>query len=167
MPVSRLRFLSASGAATASLVAGAVQSATVAEGATAPPSVAVGKAKAFQVGKAVAFHYPDAEAPALAVKIGHKVDGGVGPEGDIVAYSQLCVHRGCPVSYNAVARTFVCPCHYRCTIPNAASARHRHATTNLPRITLAYDPDPTRSRRQGARIDLRALRQRKAGLIDG
>jgi len=141
MPVSRLRFLSASGAATASLVAGAVQSATVAEGATAPPSVAVGKAKAFQVGKAVAFHYPDAEAPALAVKIGHKVDGGVGPEGDIVAYSQLCVHRGCPVSYNAVARTFVCPCHYSVYDPERSGQLViGHATTNLPRITLAYDP---------------------------
>lgn len=141
MPVSRLRFLSASGAATASLVAGAVQNATVAEGATALPSVAVGKAKAFQVGKAVAFHYPDAEAPALAVKIGHKVEGGVGPEGDIVAYSQLCVHRGCPVSYNAAARTFVCPCHYSVYDPERSGQLViGHATTNLPRITLAYDP---------------------------
>jgi len=141
MPVSRLRFLSASGAATASLVAGAVQNATVAEGATASPSVAIGKAKAFQVGKAVGFHYPDAEAPALAVKIGHKVDGGVGPEGDIVAYSQLCVHRGCPVSYNAVARTFVCPCHYSVYDPERSGQLViGHATTNLPRIVLAYDP---------------------------
>ena len=89
MPVSRLRFLSASGAATASLVAGAVQNPPVAEGATAAPRVAVGQAKAFLVGKPVAFHYPDAQAPALAVKIGHKVDGGVGPDGDIVAYKAV------------------------------------------------------------------------------
>jgi arsenite oxidase small subunit len=150
MAVSRLRFLSASGAATASLVAGAAQNATIAEGAAALPRVAVGKAKAFQVGKPVAFHYPDAEAPALAVKIGHKVEDGVGPEGDIVAYSQLCVHRGCPVSYNAGTRTFVCPCHYSVYDPERSGQLViGHATTNLPRITLAYDPSSDEIRATG------------------
>lgn len=140
MPVSRLRFLSASGAATASLVAGAVQNPSIAEGATAPLSVAIAKAKAFNVGHPVEFHYPDSEAPALAVKIGHRVDGGVGPDGDIVAYSQLCVHRGCPVAYNAAARTFVCPCHYSVyDSERSGQLVIGHATTNLPRITLAYD----------------------------
>ena len=141
MAVSRLRFLTASGAATASLVAcGPQSSTTTAEAPSPPPPVAVAKAKSFQVGKAVAFQYPDAQAPALAVKMGQKVEGGVGPDGDIVAYSQLCVHRGCPVSYHAGTRTFVCPCHYSVYDPERSGQLViGHATTNLPRITLAYD----------------------------
>src|ERR1017187_3941176 len=99
MSVSRSRFLRASGAslATAGLAAAAIPRE---EAQAADPSVVIAKAAQMQVGRPTYFHYPDAQAPAIAVRLGRKVDGGTGPNGDIVAYSQICVHKGCPVAYN-------------------------------------------------------------------
>ncbi len=96
MSVSRRGFLTAGGAiavATGShLPVGAAEA--------REPHVPVGKAKHFVVGKPVSFNYPDAQAPALAIRMSSAVPNGVGPHGDIIAYSQLCVHKGCPVGYN-------------------------------------------------------------------
>ena len=67
-------------------------------------------------------------------------EGGVGPHGDIVAYSRICVHKGCPVNYDASREIFVCPCHY--SVYDASKTGEvivGHATTSLPRITLEYD----------------------------
>lgn len=47
----------------------------------------------------VSFAYPDAASPCTALKLGSRVPGGVGPDGDIVAYSAMCTHMGCPVIY--------------------------------------------------------------------
>ena len=92
MSVSRRGFLTAGGAiavATGShLPVGAAEA--------REPHVPVGKAKHFVVGKPVSFNYPDAQAPALAIRMSSAVPNGVGPHGDIIAYSQLCVHKGCP-----------------------------------------------------------------------
>ena len=56
--------------------------------------------------------YPDAESPGVLVKLGRSVPGGVGPSGDIVAYSILCPHKGYQLLYNTGDRTLNCPGHY-------------------------------------------------------
>jgi len=38
--------------------------------------------------------YPDPDSPGVLLKLGQAVEGGVGPESDIVAYSVLCPHKG-------------------------------------------------------------------------
>ena len=88
----------------------------------------------------VAFTYPDAASPCAAVKLGSRVPGGVGPEGDIVAYSTMCTHMGCPVTYEPATKTFKCPCHF--SIFDAEKAGQMvvgQATENLPRVRLLYD----------------------------
>ena len=45
--------------------------------------------------------YPDADAPGVLLKLGAKVPGGVGPEGDIVGFTTICPHKGFPLNYNA------------------------------------------------------------------
>jgi len=88
----------------------------------------------------VSFTYPDAASPCIAVKLGSRVPGGVGPEGDIVAYSAMCTHMGCPVEYEAATKTFKCPCHF--SIFDAEKAGQMvvgQATENLPRVRLQYD----------------------------
>jgi arsenite oxidase small subunit len=137
--VSRGRFISASTAAAA--IAGLVNSPASAEPVPRPHRTSLGKARHFAIGKPVNFTYPDKDAPALAVRLSSAIPGGVGPGGDIVAYSQLCVHKGCPVSYSAETEVFVCPCHYSVyDADKAGEVVIGHATTKLPRILLAYDP---------------------------
>jgi arsenite oxidase small subunit len=139
MPVSRGRFLrlTSSGAVAAAGAAAATEAAVL----SAPDArVIVGKATGFQVGKQVSFTYPDSQSPAVAVRVSHPVEGGVGPGRDIVAYSRICVHKGCPVNYDASREIFVCPCHY--SVYDAGKEGEvvvGHATTNLPRILLHYD----------------------------
>jgi arsenite oxidase small subunit len=100
----------------------------------------VGKAKKLKVNEPLAFIYPDASSPCALIKMGQAVPGGVGPEGDIVAYSTVCTHQGCPVAYNAEERVFKCPCHF--TIFDAEKSGQMvcgQATENLPRIVLEYN----------------------------
>ncbi len=104
------------------------------------PRKVVGKATAMGANVVGAFAYPDASSPCAAVKLGSPVAGGVGPDGDIVAYSTLCTHMGCPVSYDASSKTFKCPCHYSMfDAEKSGQMICGQATENLPRVLLEYD----------------------------
>ena len=104
-------------------------------------SKTVGHAKKLKKGVAVSFTYPDAASPCTLVKTGKRVLGGVGPDGDIVAYSSLCTHMGCPVAFDAQSATFKCPCHYSTFDAEMGGQMVAgQATENLPRILLEHDP---------------------------
>ncbi len=147
--LSRRHFFKVSGglAAGAGLATGAIpNTAQAATGADAGSTVlpyprkALGAAAQLKVGQAVAFTYPDASSPCTLLKMGKAVEGGVGPERDIVAYSTLCTHMGCPVSFDAQSGCFKCPCHYS-TFDAEKSGQMvcGQATEDLPRIVLQYD----------------------------
>ncbi|WP_442808582.1 arsenate reductase (azurin) small subunit [Trinickia soli] len=87
-----------------------------------------------------AFTFPDASSPCAVVKMGTPVPGGVGPERDIVAFSVLCTHMGCPVSYDSATREFRCPCHFS-TFDAEKSGQmiSGQATEKLPAIVLDYN----------------------------
>lgn len=90
----------------------------------------------------VTFTYPDAGSPCVLLKTGRPVQGGVGPDGDIVAYSQLCTHMGCPIAYDGEARTFKCGCHFSIFDPEMNGQMvDGQATENLPRVLLAINED--------------------------
>jgi arsenite oxidase small subunit len=104
------------------------------------PKTPVGSASKMATGKPVMFNYPDASSPCAAVKLGTPVAGGVGPDRDIVAYSTLCTHMGCPVAYDSGTNTFKCGCHF--SLFDAEKAGQMicgQATENLPRIRLDYN----------------------------
>lgn len=104
------------------------------------PSKPVAMAGKMPINQAVAFTFTDASSPCAAIKMGHPVAGGVGPDGDIVAYSTLCTHMGCPVSYDTIQMTFKCPCHF--SIFDADKQGQMvcgQATENLPQIVLEYN----------------------------
>ena len=44
------------------------------------------------------------------MKLGTLAIGGVGPQQDIVAFTALCTHMGCPVAFKE--GRFICPCHF-------------------------------------------------------
>jgi arsenite oxidase small subunit len=143
--VSRRQFLkltggAAVGAAAVSTDARAAASAD-AGGAVLPyKAKVVGKAGLLASDHAVAFTFPDASSPCALLKLGTAVPGGVGPDQDIVAYSTMCTHMGCGVSYDSAQRVFSCPCHF--SVFDAEKSGEMvcgQATENLPRIVLKYD----------------------------
>lgn len=145
--LSRRGFLKAGGggvAVGAAVSVGAVVAspeARAAAGAVLPyETKVVGHAGKLAVGRPVTFAYPDDASPCTLVKIGRAVPGGVGPDGDIVAYSSLCTHMGCPVLYDGASSTFRCPCHYS-TFDAELSGQMicGQATENLPQIVLRHD----------------------------
>jgi len=106
------------------------------------PRKAVGRVAGMQVNAPVSFQYPDASSPCAMLKMGRKVPGGVGPEGDIVAFSTMCTHMGCPVVYDAQARAFKCPCHFSQFDPEMSGQMIcGQATENLPQVTLSVSSD--------------------------
>ena len=104
------------------------------------PKKAVGIVNKMPLNQAVAFNYPDASSPCYAIRMGSAVPGGVGPNGDIVAYSSLCTHMGCPVAYDGDSRIFKCNSHFSMFDPERNGQMIcGQATENLPQIKLEYD----------------------------
>ncbi|MEK8088563.1 arsenate reductase (azurin) small subunit [Thermithiobacillus plumbiphilus] len=104
------------------------------------PSTPVTKAQALKAGTPVTFNYPDASSPCTLLKMGEPVIGGVGPDKDIVAYSTLCTHMGCPLAYDAKQARFKCGCHFSMFDPSKGGQMIiGQATENLPQIELEYD----------------------------
>ncbi len=104
------------------------------------PTKAVAQVGRMALNTPVSFTYPDAASPCTALKLGTRVPGGVGPDGDIVAYSAMCTHMGCPVAYDASTKVFKCPCHFSMfDAEKAGQMIVGQATENLPRVRLHYD----------------------------
>jgi arsenite oxidase small subunit len=146
--VSRREFLKVSGGLAAGAGVAALGATATAQAATGEVGRAtlpykpqtVGHARKMKVNEPIAFSFPDASSPCTAIKMGTAVPGGVGPDRDIVAYSVLCTHMGCQVSYDKADRTFKCPCHYS-TFDAEMSGQMvcGQATETLPQIVLQYN----------------------------
>jgi len=76
------------------------------------PSTRLANISELETDVPLAASYPDADSPVVLVKLGRRVPGGAGPDGDIVGYSVLCPHKGYPLSYHAADKTLNCPGHY-------------------------------------------------------
>ncbi len=62
------------------------------------PSSRLGNVKDLKVNEPMDVAYPDADAPGVLLKLGKAVEGGAGPDGDIVGFSTVCPHKGFPLS---------------------------------------------------------------------
>ena len=71
--------------------------------------------KTLTVNKPVYFNYPLDNTPNFLVKLGQKAVGGVGPDQDIIAFSEICQHLGCDVAYQSKGQSGgpvgTCHCH--------------------------------------------------------
>lgn len=84
--------------------------------------------------------YPDDDAPGVLIKLGRAVEGGAGPDGDIVGFSVICPHKGFPLLYNAGDKTLNCPGHYsRFDCERGGLEIWGQATQNLPQYSLRVD----------------------------
>lgn len=84
--------------------------------------------------------YPDEGSPGVLLKLGRPAENGAGPDGDIVAFTTQCPHKGYPLIYSAEDSVFNCPGHYARFDPEKGGLEiWGHATQNLPQFTLRVD----------------------------
>ncbi len=104
------------------------------------PSTKLGNVADLKANEAMDVTYPDADAPGVLLKLGKKVPGGAGPDGDIVGFTTICPHKGFPLAYNASDNTFNCPGHYSRFDAEAGGQQvWGHSTENLPQYVLRID----------------------------
>ena len=143
--VGRRRFLSGAGVAAAGAAATAVMPAGEAKAAVPTarvtyPSAKLGNVKDLKINEPVDVAYPDSDAPGVLIKMGKRVQGGAGPDGDIVGFTTICPHKGYPLRYDARDRTLTCPGHYSRFDPEKGGLEvWGHATQNLPQYQLRVD----------------------------
>lgn len=104
------------------------------------PSNRLGNVSELSVNKPLDVAYPDDEAPGVLLRLGTPVEGGVGPDGDIVGFTTVCPHKGYSMNYMAEDRTFNCPAHFsRFDVEAGGQQVWGHATQNLPQYVLRVD----------------------------
>lgn len=144
MSISRRGFIKLTGAGAVSSVAGGVaaqedRSATV-QAAASYPEITIARLADLSENEPVAFQYPDSSSLCELIKCGRAVPGGIGPDQDIVAYSILCPHMGCPTQYDRESRRYRCGCHFSLFDPEMDGQQIMgQATQDLPRVLLKLD----------------------------
>jgi len=143
--VGRRQFLHGSAVAAAGVAAAATVTPS-ASAAAAPrarvdyPSARLANVKDLKKNEPLDIEYPDADSPGVLIKLGQRVPGGAGPEGDIVAYSVLCPHKGYQLLYHAADKTLNCPGHYsRFDTEMEGQQIFGMANQSLPKFNLRID----------------------------
>ena len=142
--VGRRSFLRGSTVGAAGIAAGSVLPAGPARARNLArvtfPSSRLANVADLTVNEPLDIAYPDPDSPGVLLKLGAPVEGGAGPDGDIVAFSVLCPHKGWLLSYNAGDKTLNCPGHYsRFDCEAGGQQTWGHATQNLPQFELRVD----------------------------
>ena len=108
------------------------------------PRQTVASLNQLTTGAPVAFDYPAAGLSNYVVKLGRPVATGVGPDGDIVAFSRVCTHMGCVIEeYHADHHTLgPCPCHFTTfDFAKNGGVVLGQASQNLPQVVLQQNGD--------------------------
>ena len=104
------------------------------------PANRLGNISDLETNVPVEISYPDVASPGVLLKLGTRVRDGAGPDGDIVAFSTMCPHRGFGLTYRADDRTLNCPAHYsRFDCEKGGQQIIGQATQNLPQFVLRID----------------------------
>ncbi len=117
------------------------------------PVIKVGNVNDLKVNSPLSFNYPLEETPNFLVKLGVASEGGVGPDGDIVAFSAICQHLGCIWGYVDSGASPKCDATYKATTPvgyccchgsayeldNGAKVISGPAPRPVPQVILNFD----------------------------
>jgi arsenite oxidase small subunit len=138
--ISRRHFLAIAGIGGTAVVAGglaACQTNAPQAGQSAFPATTLAKLTDLKVGQVTQAKYPDDKSPVMLLKLGQRVPDGVGPDGDVVAYSSICTHLGCSVAWTPDTKVLSCPCHFSSFDPARGGIMVMgQATANLPQLIL-------------------------------
>src|SRR5215831_18423742 len=92
----------------------------------------LGPANALDQNGAMLFRYPTAESPCIAIRT---------PQGELVAYSQVCTHLSCAVVYDKRENQLVCPCHRGIFSIDQGAPVAGPPTRPLPRVRIEQRGD--------------------------
>jgi arsenite oxidase small subunit len=142
--VGRRKFMSGAGLAAAGVAVTSIASvpakAAPAAARVEYPANRLANINDLKVNQPLNVSYPDDSAPGVLLKLGKKVPGGVGADGDVVGFTTVCPHKGFPLSYNATDKTMNCPGHYsRFDCEAGGQQVWGQATQNLPQYALRVD----------------------------
>jgi arsenite oxidase small subunit len=111
------------------------------------PRVRNGRLSQLTVNEPVSFQYPDEgqNSNSMLIRLGVPAGGGIGPDGDAVAFNTLCTHMG-----GEMGRTYKpehqvlgpCPFHQSTfDLTRHGIIISGHATESLPQILLELEGD--------------------------
>ena len=117
------------------------------------PMIKIANISSLDPAKPLHFNYPLVDTPNVLVKCGRKADNGVGPDSDIVAFSNVCQHLGCFFSVLTSNSSPLCNSAYLASAPEGYCCCHGgqydflHDAKVLggppprpvPRVILKYD----------------------------
>src|SRR5208337_745842 len=106
------------------------------------PRVKVASLTDLEANQPILFNYPLDNEPNVLVKLGQKAEGGVGPDGDIVAYSVLCQHLGCVFGFQATGTSPKCNSGYEATSPVGYCCCHGSVFDFLNHAQVVSGPSP-------------------------
>lgn len=109
------------------------------------PRVEVARMGDLAIGEQVSFEYPLQGQTASLVKLGKPAQYGLGPDGDIVAFSTICTHMGWPLggAFDPEACVFgPCPGHFS-TFDASVGGQVTlgQASQRLPQVVLVIEDD--------------------------
>jgi len=107
------------------------------------PDVAVANLADLTEGELVFFDYPQAGQRNALVKLGRAAEEGIGPDGDVVAFSAFCAHMGAPMDNVYDHEHGVlgpCPLHFSSfDLTKSGMLVIGKSTQPLPQVVLAAD----------------------------
>ena len=106
------------------------------------PRVKVAQLADLRINQPVVFAYPLDNEPNILVKLGQKADGGVGPDGDLVAFSGVCQHLGCIYAFQAPGTSPACNASYSAAGPEGYCCCHGSVFDFLHGATVLSGPSP-------------------------
>jgi len=108
------------------------------------PRVKVAQLSDLQVGQPIVFNYPLDDEPNILVKLGVKAVGGIGDDGDIVAFSSICQHLGCIYGFQTPGSSPACNTSYKADRPVGYCCCHGsvYDFTNAANVISGPAPRP-------------------------
>ena len=135
--ISRRDFIQVTSASAALLLSG-LDNTVIAAPAKGYPMKRIGNIRNLKENEPVDFIYPDDQSPCVLLKLGNEAIGGVGPSKNVVAFSTLCTHMGCPVSFSQ--GRLICKCHYSMfDVSRNGQSYQGLASQWIAQITLRFD----------------------------
>jgi arsenite oxidase small subunit len=150
---SRRYFLKYAMALSAVLTVGGVAAVTKSITNPAPPGTGPSSSKQFprvkiaqlsdlKADQPLTFNYPLDNEPNILIKLGGKAEGGVGPDGDVVAFSSICQHLGCIYGFQAPGTSPQCNPAYKADSPVGYCCCHGTVYDLLHGAKVLSGPSP-------------------------